>query len=79
MKKTKKLVRELERLALIKEILLTQKDIEEIQGGTYQQERKMGFDTSSCVGYCAPSDPEDDYEDGALNKNKNKTGKNKSN
>lgn len=63
MKKTKKLVRELERLALVKEILLTQQDIESIQNGTYNKEKVIGFDTS-CVGYCAPSEeePDDDFD-----------------
>ena len=54
-------MRELERLALVKEILLTQKDIAEIQSGTYQKERVIGFDTS-CVGYCAPSEEDPDEE-----------------
>jgi hypothetical protein len=64
MKKQKKLIKQLEILSLQREILLVAKDIDDIQSGTYQQEKKIGFDTGeSCVGYAVPAEDEEEYDD----------------
>ena len=66
MKKIKKLTKELEILALQREILTVIRDINELQEGT--SERRVGFDTSSpiaseLIGYAIPSEPDSNEGD----------------